>query len=828
MRVDPKKLVSYLDKAATQALEMAIGIAVSSEHAEVGVDHLALALFQGNNDDIKTLLDEAGVQSPKLVLHIEKALRSERYRTEARPVFAPSLFRWIEDTWLLASIEVGLRELPPAALIAALSRRWREYTATDLGELDPLDLHVRRVGLGKYVSTNSVVADNHSAVRSEDTSILQKFCRNFTMEARAQKLDRVYGRHNEIRQLIDILARRRKNNPLVVGEPGVGKTALVEGLAHAIVDEEVPSFLRNTDILGLDLGLLQAGASMRGEFEKRLHAVIEAVKANPVQIILFIDEAHTLIGAGNAQGGTDAANLLKPALARGELRTIAATTWSEYKKYFEKDAALERRFQPVKVGEPSVDETITMLRGLRPSYEEAHGVHILNEAIEAAARFAAQYIAGRHMPDKAVDLLDTAAARTRVDRDALTEADAGLRYELEAARRKHALLERDFGIGRKDVDECLQGASEALERLEQAVDDSNKSRNALNGASAANPDEEKNTPIVDVDAVARAVAAWTGIPVGRMTRANQATSLRLDAALSQRVIGQDAAIRVVSEAMRIAVSGIRPEGSPLATMLFVGPSGVGKTETAHALADELFGGASFLTVINMTEFSEKHTVSRLIGSPPGYVGYGEGGMLSEAVRQRPYGVVLLDECEKAHPEVMNLFYQVFDKGVLTDSEGRSVSFANTVVIMTSNLATDIIMRCPSDITDEALISEIRPALSRHFKPALLGRMQVVPYRPLEKEQIKSIARLKLRDIVNRIYLNHGVEPSVDESTINLIAMRCDDPDSGARNIDAVLRATLVPRIARKLLEANVEGSAIQSIYIAASPDGNFDVSIESS
>jgi type VI secretion system protein VasG len=660
--------------------------------------------------------------------------------------------------------------------------------------------------------------------------------------------------------MIDILLRRRKNNPIIVGEPGVGKTALVEGLALAIARGEVPEALKNVDVRGLDLGLLQAGAGVKGEFENRLKSVISEVKSSPKPIILFIDEAHTLIGAGGAAGGGDAANLLKPALARGELRTIAATTWSEYKKYFEKDAALERRFQPVKVDEPSEEDAIVMIRGLRATYEEAHGVPIRDEAVVAAVKLSHRYLAGRQLPDKAVDLLDTAAARVRMEQDAPPESVVALETDVAALERQRDAWRRDREAGHafdegeaSKLDQHLAHVRDSLAALRarweieraRAADLRKARKAALEPADGADPASLRKAiaaasealqqirgeePLihadVDVDVVARVVAGWTGIPVGKMRSDAISAALNLEEKLTERVRGQPAALKTVSEVVRMAYAGIRNPGTPVGVLLFVGPSGVGKTETALALADLLYGGERFLTTINMSEFQEKHTVSRLIGSPPGYVGFGEGGVLTEAVRQRPYSVVLLDECEKADLEVMNLFYQVFDKGMLSDGEGRLIDFRNTLLILTSNLASEQIMklyeRDEPPKTDEVATS-IRPALSKHFKPALLARMTVVPFAPVGLDVMRGIAEMKLAALAGRLRASHRVETTYEPELIKELVRRCTESEAGARNVEHALRSSLMPAIARELLQRLAEGPLPRALTVGLSPDGDWRV-----
>lgn len=841
-----------------------------------------------------------------------------------RPVFAESLFQWIEDAWTLSSLLYSVNKMRTGHLLLQFAERSSRYCAEEFPEIEAIDTDVLRRDFDAIVRNSNEMDEvaiaesghgggvpaSQAGAPSAD-SALGRFTVSLTKEAREGRIDPIFGRHREIRQIIDILARRRKNNPIIVGEPGVGKTALVEGLALAITKGEVPDLLKNTELISLDMGLLNAGASVKGEFEKRLKAVISEVKASPIPTILFIDEAHTIIGAGASKGGNDASNLLKPALARGELRTVAATTWTEYKKYFEKDPALERRFQPVKCDEPSVADTIVMLRGLAGKYEETHGVTIRDEAVVAAAELSGRYISGRQLPDKAVDLLDTAAARVKVDQGAKPQAVEALELELASLDRKRIALERDIAehievdqddyaellghiesikqqaeemtqrwLSERDAVKAFVAACDALREAEQAEVTEQSDAGADADADAADtpteareaaPDEPppiaaedaaaaataaaeltgedsveslrakvqaatkaleeirgEDDPLVhhecDADVVAKVVANWTGIPVGKMKADAISSVLALEEVLGKRVKGQEPAVNVVAETVRMSYAGVRDPGTPIGVLLFVGTSGVGKTEMALALADQLYGGDRFMTTINMSEFQEKHTVSRLIGSPPGYVGFGEGGMLTEAVRQRPYSVVLLDECEKADPDVLNLFYQVFDKGVLNDGEGRTVDFKNTIVILTSNLASDTIMRAyeaDEPPSKEEITEAIRPALSAHFKPALLGRMTIVPFRPIGADIMREIAILKLRKLERRLLETHAVEATFSDELLDELVRRCTDADTGARNVDHTLRASLMPALSISLLEYMAEGEVPPNLEIGLSPEGGW-------
>jgi type VI secretion system protein VasG len=854
LRVDPKRLVRRLTPTATRMMEGAVGRAASSQHAEVTVEHFLLQMLTAKDSESFGILKEAGRDPDALRARIERTLE-RRSTTTSRPVFSETLFRWIEDAWLTASIEHGEQRVRTGLMMIQLLKSPGRYSGEGYPELDGVSVERLQSELDAILgatpeaieaappSGNGASAAPAGGAPREGGA-LERFCTDFTAAAKAGKIDPVFGRHGEIRQMIDILSRRRKNNPILVGEPGVGKTALVEGLARELVAGNVPDSLKTTRLVGLDLGLLQAGASMKGEFENRLKAVISEVKASEVPMILFIDEAHTMIGAGGSAGGSDAANLLKPALARGELRTVAATTWAEYKKYFEKDAALERRFQPVKVDEPSEDVAVGMLRGLRPIYEKAHSVRILDEAVVAAVELSHRYISGRQLPDKAVDLLDTTAARVRVEREAKPSELVDVEQHIASLERRRDGLEMDRTAGYTIEPETMAELQSQLEELAARRDEIHtrweKERQEVAALLEAREGEGATPEVlrgdrlvhvdVDADAVARTVSSWTGIPLGKVMHDTVSTVLELEDKLRSRVVGQAPAVEAVSRALQASYAGVRDPNTPVGVMLFVGPSGVGKTETALALADLVYGGERFMTTINMSEFMEKHSVSRLIGSPPGYVGYGEGGVLSEAVRQRPYSVVLLDECEKADPEVMNLFYQVFDKGTLNDGEGRPIDFKNTMIILTSNLASDQIMELynrdePPPVDD--VVSSIRPALSAHFKPALLARMTIVPYRPIDRSSMRSITELKLRKLTSRIRTSHGFDPVVEEAVLEEIVRRCTEAETGARNIDHILRGTLLPSVSRALLEVMADGEKPTGLVVGLGPDGRFRVDVDS-
>ncbi len=655
---------------------------------------------------------------------------------------------------------------------------------------------------------------------------LDKFTLDVTARAKAGSIDPVFGRDTEIRQMVDILSRRRKNNPILVGEPGVGKTALVEGLALRIAESNVPESLKPVSLRTLDLGLLQAGASVKGEFEQRLKNVIEAVQQSPMPVLLFIDEAHTIIGAGNQAGGADAANLLKPALARGELRTIAATTWSEYKQYFERDAALERRFQMVKVDEPDDDTACLMLRGLKSRYAEHHGVHITDEAVRAAVTLSRRYLTGRQLPDKAVDLLDTASARVRMSLDTVPEDITRLKAQMAALElEKQALLE-DIALGNDSNNsrfaeigfqsQQLSEQQQALESqyhaeklllsqlLESRADISKQAqtRDLQTELAVLQQNSALMTLDVDVRTVATVIADWTGVPLSSLMKDEQAELLTLEVDIGKRVVGQDAALNAIAQRLRASKTGLTPENGPQGVFLLTGPSGTGKTETALVLADSLYGGEKSLITINLSEYQEPHTVSQLKGSPPGYVGYGQGGILTEAVRKRPYSVVLLDEVEKAHRDVMNLFYQVSDRGFMRDGEGREIDFRNTVILMASNLGSGHIMQLldeQPEATESDLHERICPLLRDHFQPALLARFQTVIYRPLAETAMHTIVAMKLNQVSQRLHRHYGITTTVSDSLYDALTAACLLPDTGARNIDSLLNQQILPVLSQQLL-----------------------------
>jgi type VI secretion system protein VasG len=871
--VDIKSLLGRLNPYCTRSLEAAAGLCVSRTHYEVAVEHMLAKLLEHPQSDVPLILRHFDIDAGRVQKAVETSLEEFKTGNAAKPVFSPLLMEWFQEAWLLTSVDLGESRVRSGALMLAFLNKSSQFAAG--GYVDLLGAVSRDALMAQFwdILKNSAEKPAARVGPAEDEpavegTALARFCVNFTGKAAADEIDPVFGRDREIRQMVDILARRRKNNPIVVGEAGVGKTAVVEGLALRIVEGDVPELLRDVSILGLDMGLLQAGAGMKGEFENRLKSVINEVKASEKPIILFIDEAHTLIGAGGTAGGSDAANLLKPALARGELRTIAATTWSEYKKYFERDAALARRFQLVKLDEPSEETAVLILRGLKDKYEEAHNVVVRDDAIEAAAALSSRYISGRQLPDKAVDLLDTAAARVKVLLTAKPDVIEDKERTIQALEREKKALERDqlHGIEtdpdrQGEIEENLTKLNEELTVLnvrwgeEQAlahqVIELRQSLYELKSGEGGDKGKEKKLKVridkaagelkalqgesplvkieVDPDVVSKVVSDWTGIPLGNVMRDEALNIIRLEENLKQRIKGQDGALGVISQVIKSAKAGIKDPSQPLGVFLLVGPSGVGKTETGLAIADLLFGGDNFTVTINMSEFQEKHTVSRLIGSPPGYIGYGEGGALTEAVRQRPYSVVLIDEVEKGHLEVMNLFYQVFDKGMLADGEGRVIDFKNTVLFLTSNLATDVITElCAGNEKPalETVSTAIRPILSNHFKPALLARMTVVPFFTLPPEILKDIVVLKLEKLVKRLAETHKMKLVYSQKVVDQIAARCTEVETGARNIDYIMTGSIMPRMSQEILARMGEGAVPAEVHLDLAKDGTFKISFK--
>jgi type VI secretion system protein VasG len=897
MSTSLKTLISKLNGTCRQAAERAASLCMGRGNYEVDLEHLLLALMEQPGSDLMTILRHSSVSPTGVERELNHEIDRFKNGNSRTPVFSTHIPKLFEQAWLIASLDARLPRIRSGHLLLALLTEpelsqlaFRGAKLLAKVKLDELKHNFDKItegsaeaaevaGLGNPASGAEDGNDPLAAATPQagKTPALDQFTTNLTQRARDGKVDPVIGRDGEIRQVIDILMRRRQNNPILTGEAGVGKTAVVEGLALRIAADDVPPPLLGVDLHTLDMGLLQAGASVKGEFENRLKNVIDEVKKSPKPIILFIDEAHTMIGAGGQSGQNDAANLLKPALARGELRTVAATTWAEYKKYFEKDAALARRFQVVKVEEPSEPLAAAMLRGMVPLMEKHFGIRVMDEAVTEAVRLSHRYISGRQLPDKAIGVLDTACAKVALGQSAtpalIDEAAKRLvreRAELAALEREAAsgawhdtrigqlkaqiaAVESDLAIfkGRFAEEKTLVARilelRGQLENSEDATPEAKpKGRRKLPVASNGGGDLDKalaqlrelqgENPMVplqvDGHVVAEIVAAWTGIPLGKMVKDEIRTVLNLKPLLQERVIGQDHALEAIAQRVRTARANLEDPNKPKGVFLFVGPSGVGKTETALALADILYGGERKLVTINMSEYQEAHSVSGLKGSPPGYVGYGEGGVLTEAVRRNPYSVVLLDEVEKAHPDVLELFFQVFDKGVLDDAEGREIDFRNTLIILTSNVgSTQIMQSCLNKPAAElpaadALADALRPVLFKSFKPAFLGRMKVVPYYPISDEVLLSIIQLKLGRIRDRVAANHRAEFVWDDKLVDAVLGRCTEVDSGARNVDHILGGTLLPEIAEVVLGRMAEGAAVERIKVGAGKNGDFKYAIK--
>ncbi|MFG0605359.1 type VI secretion system ATPase TssH [Vibrio mimicus] len=863
IRIELPTLIAKLNAQSKLALEQAASLCIERQHPEVTLEHYLDVLLDNPLSDVRLILKQAGLETEQVKQTIALTYSREQ-GLDTYPAFSPLLVELLQEAWLLSSTELEQAELRSGAIFLAALTRADRYLSFKLIQLfeginrENLKKHFTMI-LSESAETTVVQTDKKSSgvLQEGAETALSRFCTNVTEQARNGELDPVLCRENELNLMIDILCRRRKNNPIVVGEAGVGKSAMIEGLALRVVAGKVPTQLQNVELYSLDLGRLQAGASVKGEFEKRLKGVIDTIKQSPKPIILFIDEAHTLIGSGNQEGGSDAANLLKPALARGELSTVAATTWKEYKKYFEKDPALTRRFQLVKLDEPTIDQAVDILRGLNGVYEKAHNVLITDDALKAAAELSARYISGRQLPDKAIDVLDTACARIAINMTTPPKRLALLETLCHQRQLEIDMLERAQFLG-QDVDrerldvlrnqeladeaekaeltECWQQQKALVESiialraelmvLSQAeapdLDHTQVIRIALQeqyeALEAIAHDKRLMHPQVDADQIAEVIADWTGVPVDQMNTDELHKITHLTDILGQAIKGQETAIERIHRHLLTARADLRRPGRPKGAFLLVGPSGVGKTETVVQLAEQLYGGKQFLTTINMSEYQEKHTVSRLIGSPPGYVGYGEGGVLTEAIRKMPYSVVLLDEVEKAHPEVLNIFYQGFDKGEIADGEGRVIDCQNIVFFLTSNLGYQTIVDYAEETAklDEALY----PELAAFFKPALLARMEVIPYLPLGKEVLAQIVRGKLTRLEKLFKSRYNAEVVIEESLIEEILSRATRSENGARMLEAIIEGQLLPPVSLALLNKLAEKAPVQRIRLAAE-EGEF-------
>ncbi len=920
-----KSLIGKLNDSTRSALEAAAGLCLARTHYDIEIEHYLTKLLDSTDNDLAAIFKHFEIDTSRFSGEMSRALDKLKSGNARTPALSPTLVKMLLEAWTLGSIDYSAGQIRTGFTIIALatnddlSRLMREVSR----EFQKIQPDALRKDFPSIVANSNEETQTASAAATAPgapsaglrpggkTPNLDQFTINLTEKAKTGKIDPVLGRDFEIRQVVDILMRRRQNNPILTGEAGVGKTAVVEGFALRVAQGDVPPPLRNVVVRTLDLALLQAGAGIKGEFENRLKGLIEEVKASPIPIILFIDEAHTMIGAGGQAGQGDAANLLKPALARGELRTIAATTWSEYKKYFEKDPALARRFQVVKVEEPIETQCMTMLRGIVPSLEKHHKVRILDEGLTSAVHLSHRYLAGRQLPDKAVSVLDTACARLALGQSATPPAIEDSVRQLDDLAVQKRILERESAVGADHRERLQEIAAKSAEiesglaslrtrfekerelvttirdlrgQLESALASGNGNLvGAGDGATAGGATEipgvaadagaptavatasaetastataveeapktadpatmraqllqaetdlavlQGESPMirvaVDAQIVGEVISAWTGIPVGKMMKDEISTVLSLPTFLGQRVIGQMHALEIISQRISTARARLDDPNKPIGVFMLVGPSGVGKTETALALADLLYGGERNLITINMSEFQEAHTVSTLKGSPPGYVGYGEGGVLTEAVRRRPYSVVLLDEVEKAHPDVLELFYQVFDKGMMEDGEGREIDFKNTIIILTTNAGTDTMAKLCADPETmpgpDGLVKALKPELNKIFKPAFLGRMVIIPYLPIRDENLKQIIRLKLGKIQRRIQENHKIELSFDSALVDEVAKRCTEVESGARNVDNILTNTLLPDISRQVLGSMAANEPMSRIQVSIGSDGAF-------
>lgn len=877
--VNLKSLISRLSPITRGALEGATGLCLSRTNYNVEIEHWLTKILEASGSDLERALGGLEIDPARFSAELQQTLDRLKTGNARTPALSPDIVELAEAAWLTASLEFDSPCICSGhLLLTLLADKSLARAAKDASEaLGDISIEALRSQLGQIAQDS---AEAGQAPRPSEkggtakpagggaTPNLDQYTIDLTERARAGEIDPVLGRDDEIRQVIDILTRRRQNNPILTGEPGVGKTAVAEGFALRVVSGDVPPPLQNVVVRTLDLSLLQAGAGVKGEFENRLKGVIEEVKGALTPVILFIDEAHTMIGAGGAAGQGDAANLLKPALARGELRTIAATTWAEYKKYFEKDAALARRFQVVKIEEPSEEIAIEIMRGLAKVMEAHHKVRVEDDALIESVRLSSRYLAGRQLPDKSVSLLDTACARVSLSQSATpaaiddarrsivrleTEERALAREDVIDGRHKdriaeieaHIKLEQDrleaLEVRWKRELELVDSVKSTTARLEAhahgaeelASEDLAATRSELEAASeelqGLQVEDALVHPAVNGQAIAEVLASWTGIPLGRMVSDEIKTVLQLKDRLEERVVGQSHALDAIAQAIRTSRANLTDPNRPVGVFMLAGTSGVGKTETAIALAEELFGGEQNMTVINMSEFKEEHKVSLLMGSPPGYVGYGEGGVLTEAVRRKPYSVVLLDEVEKAHEGVQEVFYQVFDKGQLKDGEGRDIDFRNTVIILTTNAGTDAVMALCGDPETRPepaqFVEAMHPELLKTFKPAFLGRCQVLPYYPLDENVMRDIIKLKLGKVSRRIAMHYGAPLSYSDSVVDAILSRCREVETGARNVDHILNRTLLPELAAQFLASLAEGDEVESVAIDVSEEGNFAYSL---
>lgn len=863
IKINLAATLGALNDVSKLMLEESAAYAISCGESEVLPAHLLLKSLENPFSDVRFILNKLNISHEELTALLLSKTQTSHTNIDSVPSFSPLLIEMLQEAWLLGSLEFEQTQIRSASIFLALVLNASRYLPTAVASyLNQINKETLRQSLLVFAkgSAESQTTQENTATPSAvhtDQSDLARFAENLTAKASAGNIDPVLTRDKEIDLMIDILSRRRKNNPIVVGDAGVGKSALIEGLALRIVNKQVPPHLQNVELWSLDLAALQSGASIKGEFEKRLKSVIDFVKNSTTPIVLFIDEAHTLIGAGGSEGGNDAANLLKPALARGELRTIAATTWSEYKKYVERDPALSRRFQLVKVDEPSIEESIVILRGLKPLYEKAHGVYITGEALETVTKLSARYIAAKKLPDKAIDILDTACARVSTAKDTPPKRLSYLDNKIHEINVAIAEFDRDYQLG-ETVDNTVKTKlenqltelaeeknvlSSRFESQKALVEEILSLRTKLSDSETEYTEEERQELIAQLQAkkaeyeaikpeeclihaevgskqITAVIADLTGIPVNSMTGDELTKLTELPDILNDNIKGQSQAIEQIHKNLLTAMADLRRAGTPLGALLLVGPSGVGKTETAIQIAEHIFGGKQFLTTINMSEYQEKHTVSRLIGSPPGYVGYGEGGLLTEAIRQKPYSIVLLDEVEKAHPDVLNLFYQAFDKGELADGEGRLIDCKNILFMLTSNCGFDAANDQFAVKSDE----ELRRSLLTFFKPALLARMQIVQYHYLTTDVMQRIVKAKLAKLEKLIAERYKATVTIAENILKHIEQQCEADTNGARLVDAILEGQLLPPLSLALLQRIARGEKMSNITINFE-EGEYQVDI---
>ena len=849
IRINLSSTLGALNDTSKLVLEEAAAYAIGAGESEVLPSHFLLKSLDNPFSDVRFILNKLKLEHEELSSLLIRSNQSENMNIGSVPSFSPLLIEMLQEAWLLGSLEHNQIQLRTATIFLSLVLNATRYLPTSaanyLNQINKENLRQSLITLAEGSAESQAKQTTPTQITNDaDKSVLSRFAENLTEKALAGNIDPVLARDEEIDLMIDILSRRRKNNPIVVGDAGVGKSALIEGLALRIVNKQVPPHLQNVELWNLDLAALQSGASIKGEFEKRLKSVIDFVKNSTTPIVLFIDEAHTLIGAGGETGGNDAANLLKPALARGELRTIAATTWSEYKKYVEKDPALSRRFQLVKVDEPTIEESIVILRGLKPLYEKAHGVYITGEALETVTKLSARYIAAKKLPDKAIDILDTACARVATAKDTPPKRLSYLTNKIHEINVAIEEVERDHQLG-EIVDESVKTKlknqldelqtekaklSETFEQQKALIEEILALREKISDTEcneeekpeliatlqnkkaqyeAIKPEECLVHAEVGSKQITAVIADLTGIPVNSMTGDELTKLTELPIILNDNIKGQEQAIEQIHKNLLTAMADLRRAGTPLGALLLVGPSGVGKTETAIQIAEHIFGGKQFLTTINMSEYQEKHTISRLIGSPPGYVGYGEGGLLTEAIRQKPYSIVLLDEVEKAHPDVLNLFYQAFDKGELADGEGRLIDCKNILFMLTSNCGFDAANDKFAVKTNE----QLRQSLLTFFKPALLARMQIVQYNYLTTDVMQRIVKAKLAKLEKLVTERYKAQFTIAPNILEHIEQQCEADANGARLVDAILEGQLLPALSLALLQRIASGEKMTKIVL---------------